>query len=152
MSFEVPSQKEGTLNAATSLSRSPKWRKFVLDILDAKHWHFHSKFPAWNGEGVYTDQWGRHVRQNVNYVHMLAVHRQLNRWPCLSLITHWVSHFWFLTLKSNPRDLWPLRLLIRVMRRHDLTQKYLTTYIPTHLPTNLPTFVPPLGNIPKDQS
>ena len=25
--------------------------------------------------------------------------------------------------KSNPRDLWPLRHLIRVMRRHDLTKK-----------------------------
>jgi len=55
-----------------------------------------------------------------------------------SLITdHSLSHFWFLTLKSNPTDLWPLRHLIRVMKRHDLTQK------------NLPTNVPPLGN-PRD--
>ena len=28
----------------------------------------------------------------------------------------------FLTPLSNPRDLWPLRHLIRVMRRHDLTK------------------------------
>ena len=27
------------------------------------------------------------------------------------------------TLKRDPRDLWPLRHLIRVMRRHDLTKK-----------------------------
>ena len=41
----------------------------------------------------------------------LAVHRQLNR----SL-----GH---LLILSNTRDLWPLRHLIRVKRRHDLTQK-----------------------------
>ena len=36
----------------------------------------------------------------------LAVHRQLNRWPChWSLITHSVSHFWFLTLKSKRESL-----------------------------------------------
>ena len=39
--------------------------------------------------------------------------------------------------KSHPRDLWPLRHLFRVMRRHDLTKKYLPTYIPTHLPMYL---------------
>ena len=39
--------------------------------------------------------------------------------------------------------------LIRVMRRHDLTKKYLPTFIPTHLPTYLPTYVPPLENTPK---
>ena len=31
--------------------------------------------------------------------------------------------FYFLTLKSHPRDLWPLRHLFRVMRRYDMTQK-----------------------------
>ena len=31
--------------------------------------------------------------------------------------------FYFLTSKSHPRDLWPLRHLIRVMRRRDLTKK-----------------------------
>ena len=43
----------------------------------------------------------------------LAVHRQLNRWPChWSLTDHWVSHFWCLTLKRDPRDLptWPTYL------------------------------------------
>ena len=29
----------------------------------------------------------------------------------------------FTTLQGNPRDLWPLRHLIRVMRGHDLTKK-----------------------------
>ena len=38
----------------------------------------------------------------------------------------------FTTLQSDPRDLWPLRHLIRVMRRHDLTKN---TYIPTRSPT-----------------
>ena len=44
----------------------------------------------------------------------LAVHRQLNRWS----LTHSLSHFWFLTLKSNPTHFWPLRHLIREMERH----------------------------------
>ena len=38
-------------------------------------------------------------------------------------------------LQSDPRDLWPLRHLIRVMKRHDLTKTfYLPTYLPVHLP------------------
>ena len=47
------------------------------------------------------------------------------------LITDWLSHwqyFYFWDTKSDPRDVWPLRHLIRVMRRHDLTKKYLHTY------------------------
>ena len=47
--------------------------------------------------------------------------RQLYTYPCHSLTES--QGFYFLTLKSNPRDLWPLRHLIRVMRRHDLTKK-----------------------------
>ena len=47
---------------------------------------------------------------------------QLNRWPCHSL-THSVTNFYFCHTKSNPRDLLPLRHLIRVMRRHDLSEK-----------------------------
>ena len=31
--------------------------------------------------------------------------------------------------KSNPRDLWPLRHLFRVMRRHDMTKKKLQRQI-----------------------
>ena len=56
--------------------------------------------------------------------------------------------------KSNPKDLWPLIHLIRVMRRYDLTQKDLHTYIQCHTytPTYLPTFVPPLENILKERS
>ena len=51
----------------------------------------------------------------------LAVHRQLNRWPCHSLVDHslsdWVRHL-FLILRNNPRDLRLLRHLIRMMRGH----------------------------------
>ena len=35
-------------------------------------------------------------------------------------LTQWDT-FCFLTLKSDPRDQWPLRHLITVMRKHDLT-------------------------------
>ena len=49
-----------------------------------------------------------------------------------------INHFHFplliLTLKRNPRDLWPLRHLIRVMITHDLTQKDL---LPTYLCTSI---------------
>ena len=52
----------------------------------------------------------------------------------------------FTTLQSDPRDLWPLRHLIRVMRRHDLTKKDLPIYLPTYLPTYLPPYIPTLEN------
>ena len=47
---------------------------------------------------------------------------QLNRWQCHSL-TDSVSHIFFCHTKSNPKDLLSLRHLIRVLRRHDLTEK-----------------------------
>ena len=50
--------------------------------------------------------------------------QQLNRWPCHSLtdsLSHWgYFYFWHYRV-TPPRDLWPLRHLIRVMRKHDLT-------------------------------
>jgi len=58
--------------------------------------------------------------------HLFSCPKQLNRWPCHSL-THWLTHsltdwqyFYFWHTKSDPRDLWPLRHFIRVMRKHDL--------------------------------
>ena len=54
--------------------------------------------------------------------------------PCLVCLTELTIRV-FTTLQSEPRDLSPLRHLIRVMRRHDLTKKfYLPTYLPVHLP------------------
>ena len=56
---------------------------------------------------------------------------QLNRWPCHSL-THSLTqsqYFYFWHTKNDPRDLWPLRHLIRVMRGHELTEKDLPTYL-----------------------
>ena len=41
-------------------------------------------------------------------------------------LTDWLTdsgYFYFWNTKSDPRDLWPLRHLMRVMRRHDLTKK-----------------------------
>ena len=66
---------------------------------------------------------------------------QLNRWPC-----HWLTHslthslrvLLLLTLQSDPRDLRRLRHLIRVMKRHDLTEKRPTYNIPTQYP---PTYI-----------
>jgi hypothetical protein len=46
------------------------------------------------------------------------------------------------TIRSDPRDLWLLRYLIRVLRTHDLTQKNLPTYLPTYLHNYSPTYLP----------
>ena len=59
--------------------------------------------------------------------------------------------FFILKLQSDHRDFWPLIHLIRVMGRHDLTEKYLPTYIlfctiswgDMTWPKNLPTYLPP---------
>ena len=47
----------------------------------------------------------------------------------------------FTTLQSDPRDLWPLRHLIRGMRRHYYLPANLPTYLHTYLPTYLPTYL-----------
>ena len=61
---------------------------------------------------------------------------------CLSVCLNPLRYLLILTLKSNSRDLWPLRHLIRVITRHNLTQKYLPMYLHTYLPTYLPTHPP----------
>ena len=58
---------------------------------------------------------------------------QLNRWPC-----HWLTNSGYFTdwhTKSDPRDLWPLRHLIRVMRRQDITTKKTMTKTNTNTKT-----------------
>ena len=62
--------------------------------------------------------------------------QQLNRTHCLSLGWAPLTIRVFTALQSDPRDLWPQRHLIRVMRRHDLTKE--STYLPTHPPTYQP--------------
>ena len=53
----------------------------------------------------------------------LAVTWQLNRSHCPLLCLLPLTIRVFTTLQSDPRDLWPLRHLFRVMRRHDMTKK-----------------------------
>ena len=49
---------------------------------------------------------------------------------CHSLLcTESVTHFWFCNTQRDPRHLWPLRHLIRVMRKHDLTNRKTKTKI-----------------------
>ena len=62
-----------------------------------------------------------HLNWLIMFVCIFSCPEQLNRWPCHSLtdsLTH-SQYFYFWHTKSDPRDLWPLRHLIRVMRRHD---------------------------------
>ena len=87
--------------------------------------------------------------------------QQLNRWPCplvrwsdqtnnqsLHKSTEWPrtlvtfetfgqsltdsQYFYFWHTKSDPRDFWPLRHLIRVMRKHDLTNIVLFVFNEFH--------------------
>ena len=51
----------------------------------------------------------------------LAVHNSSIGDLVTHSLTNWLTVLLLLTLQSDPRDLWPLRHLIRVMRKHDLT-------------------------------
>ena len=51
------------------------------------------------------------------------------------LVTHQLTHFTDWYTKSNPRDLWPLRHLIGVIRRHELTKKKTMTKTKTETKT-----------------
>ena len=48
--------------------------------------------------------------------------QQLNRWPCPLVRLLPLTIRLFTTLQSDPRDLWPLRHVIRVMRGHYLAK------------------------------
>ena len=77
---------------------------------------------------------GIHQRLVLCILHIREATEPQNGWflavqnsSIVDLVTHWVTdwltHFYFCHTKSNPRDLRPLRHLISVMRRHDLTEK-----------------------------
>ena len=65
-----------------------------------------------------------------------------------------VYHHTKTPFRSDPRDFWPLRYVIIMMRTCDLIKKsfYLHTYPLTYLPTNQPTRLLPLENTLKEQS
>ena len=63
---------------------------------------------------------------HTSYLSFFSCPQQLNRWPCHWLtdsVTDWLTVLLLLKLQSDPRDLWPLRHLFRVMRRHHMTKK-----------------------------
>ena len=65
------------------------------------------------------------------YMMFLAVTWQLNRWRC-HWLTHWltdsVSHLlFFLTLKSDPRDQWPLRQILMTIFDANFWWQFLMT-------------------------
>ena len=60
--------------------------------------------------------------QCIYYIGFLAVQNNAIGDLVTESLTESLSEWFFiLTLQSDPRDLWPLRHLIRVMRKHDLT-------------------------------
>ena len=54
------------------------------------------------------------------FLQVFSCPQQLNRWPCPLLCLTKLTIREFTTLQSDPRDLWPLRHLIRVMIREML--------------------------------
>ena len=106
--------------------------KFVRYLLCCRK-YLTKKPPPLHPQNQLTDP-SRGSKFFSNPLDFLAV--QLKRWPCpleaLSVWLHWQSRV-FTTLQSEPGYLWPLRHLIRVMRRQDLTKK--STYLPTCPPT-----------------
>ena len=70
------------------------------------------------------------------FYNVFSCPEQLIRWPCHSL-TDWLTQgtFYFWSTKSNPRDLWPLWHLTRVMRAHDLNIKKTMTKTKTKTKT-----------------
>ena len=50
---------------------------------------------------------------------IISCPEQLNRWPCPLVGWTQLTIKPFTTLPSDPRDLWPLRHLIREMERHE---------------------------------
>ena len=59
----------------------------------------------------------------IHHFSLISCPEQLNRTHCLLVCPLPLTIKAFKTLQSDPRDLWPLGHLIRVMRRHDLTKK-----------------------------
>ena len=93
--------------------------KFVRYLLCCRK-YLTKKPPPLHPQNQLTDP-SRGSKFFSNPLDFLAV--QLKRWPCpleaLSVWLHWQSRV-FTTLQSEPGYLWPLRHLIRVMRRHYL--------------------------------
>ena len=110
------------------------------DLWHLRHWLQFWQLRTWIHDNFCYMTIKSDSGQHSQFLRCLAVQRQLNRTHCLSVCPTPLRHLLILTLKSNPRDLWPLRHLIRVIRRHDLTQKDLPT-LPTYLPTYICTSI-----------
>ena len=108
-----------------------------------------SLFPKMAQLPIWRSTLKRRQRNEIDSAPGWPVWRAMAPGHCqVSWFTHWslsrslTEPLLILALTSNPRDLWPLRHLITVMRRHHLTQKDLPTYIPTYLHTYPPTYLP----------
>ena len=124
-----------------------------------RFWFWARRFWIWNPKILV---WGETIKERCGWKQAFAAplfhfHRfsfhaqpldvfscpeQLNRTHCLSVclsIRPQQTIRSSTTLKSDLRELWPLRHLIRGIRIHDLTQNDLPTYLPTHLP--VPTYI-----------
>ena len=111
-------------------------------------------FKNWNAisyfKMIYLFKWiSFHLLQCGQCMFLAVQNSSIYRRPCLSLgpLLAWapLTIREFTTLQRDPRvssrDLWPLRHLIRVTRRHDLTKKYRPAYIPILLLTYLCTYI-----------
>ena len=55
--------------------------------------------------------------------------------PVIHLLSEWVT-FWFWNTQQDPSHLWPLRHILGVMKKHDLTNKKTTTNTKTMMMTS----------------
>ena len=110
-----------------SLERACRTTNFVLSCSGIESRTFQ------RANGKYKDHLvGQLTRQKTTLSPFLAVQNSSIGDLVTHWVTHWLSHsltdFYFCHTKSNPRDLLPLRHLIRVLRRHDLTERDLPNF------------------------
>ena len=63
--------------------------------------------------------WSSVKRSNYVIIFFLALQTQSEDSSICDNVTHWGSQFWFWNTQRDPRHLWPLKHLIRVMRKPD---------------------------------
>ena len=80
--------------------------------------------PRWHNHNIYSNTHHHRPPTGISikrWFQLFSCPEQLNK-VTLSL-TNWLTVLLLLTLLSDPTDLWSLTHLIRVIRRHDLTEK-----------------------------
>ena len=130
-----PGDKKGF--TITSIATLPQQKPLPLANMDPVH----RRFVNQNQKTLSNSRMGEAVDRKKfcdGNGFIFSCPQQLNRTSCPSLGLTPLTIRVFTSLQSDPRDLRPLRHLIRGMRRHyylpaNLPPTYLHTYLPTYL-------------------